>query len=113
MGYETVLQALADPSRREVFERLRQGPQSVGELARALPISQPAVSQHLKVLREARLVDLRRDGTRHIYRVSQEGLQELRCYVESFWGDVLAAFEASGSNTPEINLKRRRKRHER
>ena len=85
----------------------------MGELARALPISQPAVSQHLKVLREARLVDLRRDGTRHIYRVSQEGLQELRCYVESFWGDVLAAFEASGSNTPEINLKRRRKRHER
>ena len=85
----------------------------MGELARALPISQPAVSQHLKVLREARLVDLRRDGTRHIYRVSQEGLQELRCYVESFWGDVLTAFEASGSNTPEINLKRRRKRHER
>ena len=112
MSYESVLQALADPSRREVFERLRRGPQSVGELARALPISQPAVSQHLKVLREARLVDLRRYGTRHIYRVSQEGLQELRCYVESFWGDVLAAFEASG-NTPEINLKRRRKRHER
>ena len=112
MAYEKVLQALADPSRREVFERLRRGPQSVGELARALPISQPAVSQHLKVLREARLVDLRRDGTRHIYRMSQEGLRELRCYVESFWGDVLAAFEASG-DTREINLKRRRKRHER
>ncbi len=112
MGYDKVLQALADPSRREVFERLRRGPQSVGELARALPISQPAVTQHLKVLREARLVDLRRDGTRHIYRMSQEGLRELRSYVESFWDDVLAAFEASGSPS-EINLKRRRKRHER
>ena len=112
MNYDLVLQALANPSRREVFERLRRGPQSVGELASSLPISQPAVSQHLKVLRTARLVDLRRDGTRHIYRVSREGLLELRSYVESFWGDVLAAFEASGDPN-EINLKRRRKRHER
>ena len=112
MGYHAVLQALADPSRREVFERLRRGPQSVGELARALPISQPAVSQHLKVLREALRVSLRREGTRHIYRISEEGLRELRSYVESFWDDVLAAFEASG-NPSQINLKRRRKRHER
>ena len=96
MSYDIVLQALANPSRREVLEELRQGPRSVGELASALPISQPAVSQHLKVLRGARLVDLRREGTRHIHRISQEGLGELRCYLESFWGDVLAAFEGVG-----------------
>jgi DNA-binding transcriptional ArsR family regulator len=112
MSYNTVLQALADPTRREVFERLRCSPQSVGELAAALPISQPAVSQHLKVLRTARLVDLRQDGTRHIYRISREGLLELRSYLESFWDDALAAFEASGDPHP-INPKRRRKRHER
>lgn len=112
MSYDLVLQALADPTRRKVFERLRRGPQSVGELASALPISQPAVSQHLKVLRMARLVDLRRDGARHIYRLSREGLLELRSYLEAFWGDVLGAFEAS-SDPNEINLKQRRKRHER
>lgn len=113
MAYDKVLQALADPSRRQVLERLRRGPQSVGELAGALPISQPAVSQHLKVLREALLVSLSREGTRHIYRIREEGLRELRSYVESLlWDDVLAAFEASG-NPSEINLKRRRKRHER
>lgn len=112
MSYDIVLQALADPSRRRVFERLRIGPQSVGELASALPISQPAVSQHLKVLRTAQLVDLRRDGTRHIYRISHEGLVELRSYLESFWDDILSAFEASGDPKP-FNPKRGSRKHER
>ena len=112
MSYDTVLQALADPSRRKVFERLRIGPQSVGELASALPISQPAVSQHLKVLRTAQLVDLRRDGTRHIYRISQDGLVELRSYLESFWDDILAAFEASG-DPKQINPQKRSGKHAR
>ncbi len=100
MTYATVLQALADPTRRRVLELLRPGPRSVGNLAQELPISQPAVSQHLKVLRDARLVLMQRQGTRHMYRVHHEGLGELKSYVESFWSDVLAAFEASGGPSP-------------
>jgi DNA-binding transcriptional ArsR family regulator len=88
------LQALADPTRREIFERLRRGPRPVGELAAGLDVSRPAVSQHLKVLRAARLVSERRDGTRRIYRVEVEGLAELRRYLDRFWDDVLAAFKA-------------------
>ena len=77
------------------LKELRCGPRSVGELAAELPVSQPAVSQHLKVLREARLVKRRVQGNQRIYSVSHEGLKELRRYVESFWDDVLAAFESS------------------
>ncbi len=78
-----------------MFERLRAGPRSVGELAAEMPVSQPAVSQHLRVLRDARLVDVRQEGTRRIYRVSSTGLEILRAYVESFWTDVLGAFAES------------------
>jgi DNA-binding transcriptional ArsR family regulator len=92
--YGVALQALADPTRREIFERLRRGPRPVGELAAGLDVSRPAVSQHLKVLREAGLVSERRDGTRRIYRVEVEGLAELRRYLDRFWDDVLAAFKA-------------------
>lgn len=94
MTYGVALQALADPTRREIFERLRRGPRPVGELAAGLDVSRPAVSQHLKVLREAGLVSERRDGTRRIYRVEVEGLAELRRYLDRFWDDVLAAFKA-------------------
>ncbi len=87
--------ALSDATRRKIFEELRCGPRSVGELAAELPVSQPAVSQHLKVLREAKLVTRRVQGNRRIYSVSHEGLKELRRYVESFWDDVLTAFESS------------------
>lgn len=93
MSYEEALVALADPSRRAILERLRQGAASVGELASGLPISQPAVSQHLRVLRDAELVVPRKEGARRIYRLRGEGLSELREYVESFWDDVLKAFE--------------------
>ena len=85
--------ALADPTRREVFERLRRGPLAVGEIARGLPVSRPAVSQHLRVLKEAGLVSEQRDGTRRLYRVEPKGLAELRAYFEELWTDALAAFK--------------------
>ncbi|MCZ6916327.1 MAG: metalloregulator ArsR/SmtB family transcription factor [Gemmatimonadetes bacterium] len=91
--YSTVLDALADRTRRAVLEQLRQGPRSVGELAAKLPVSQPAVSQHLRVLREAGLVEAEPEGTRRIYRVSPAGLRTLRAYVDSFWTDVFEAFK--------------------
>lgn len=98
MTYHDVLNALSDPTRRAVLELLRDGPRSVGQLAGELPVSQPAVSQHLRVLRDAKLVNVQQNGTRRIYRVSAAGLSVLRDYVESFWGDVLDAFEASTSH---------------
>lgn len=97
MTYGTVLTALADPTRRQLYERLRRHPQAVGDLARALGVTQPAVSQHLKVLREARLVRHRRAGTRHIYATRPEGLVALRRYVEGLWDDVLTAYAAEGA----------------
>jgi DNA-binding transcriptional ArsR family regulator len=102
MAYQTALQALADPTRREILERLRPGPLAVGELARGLPVSRPAVSQHLRVLKDAGLVNETRAGTRRIYGVELRGLVELRHYLDAFWGDVLEAFktEAEGAATP-------------
>jgi DNA-binding transcriptional ArsR family regulator len=97
MAYSTALTALADPTRRSLYERLRRREQAVGELAKALRVSQPAVSQHLQVLRRARLVRERRAGTRHYYRAAPDGLAELRGYIESLWDDVLAAYAGSTS----------------
>src|SRR3989440_9186877 len=87
--------ALADPTRRAIFERLRGGPRPVGEIARNLPVSRPAVSQHLRVLKESGLVTERKDGTRRLYRVDPAGVEELRAYFEGFWTDALAAFKAA------------------
>jgi DNA-binding transcriptional ArsR family regulator len=95
VAYALALDALGDPTRRTIFERLRGGPRSVGELAEGLPVSRPAVSQHLRVLKEAGLVTERRNGTRRLYRVEDDGVAELRDYFESFWSDVLAAFAAA------------------
>ena len=95
MAYGSAIAALADPTRREVFERLRAGPRAVGDLARDLPVSRPAVSQHLRVLKEAGLVTERRDGTRRLYRVDPHGLVELRAYFERFWDEALANFKAA------------------
>ncbi len=92
-----VLDALGDATRRQVLDRLRSGPRSVSELAAGLPVSRPAVSQHLRVLREAGLVTSRRDGTRQLYRLERAGLEVLRTYVESFWDDVFAAFSAAAT----------------
>ena len=84
--------ALADPTRRAVFERLRHGPASVGEVAATLPVSRPAVSQHLKVLKTARLVIDRPEGTRRVYYIDPDGLGELRRWIDQFWDDALEAF---------------------
>jgi DNA-binding transcriptional ArsR family regulator len=95
MAYGEAMTALADPTRRAVFERLRGGPRAVGEIARSLPVSRPAVSQHLRVLKEAGLVSERRDGTRRLYSVNGDGLVELREYLEGFWQDALDAFKTA------------------
>ena len=87
------LAALADPTRREIFEHLAARPRPVGELARELPVSRPAVSQHLKVLKGAGLVVDRPAGTRRIYQVDPDGLAELRAYLDRFWNQALAAFK--------------------
>jgi DNA-binding transcriptional ArsR family regulator len=91
--YGEALTALGDPTRRAIFEQLRGGPRSVGELAGTLPVSRPAVSQHLRVLREAGLVSDRKDGTRRLYRVAPEGIAGLREYLDDFWDEVLAEFK--------------------
>ncbi len=94
-AYGRALHALADETRRSVFERLRAGPRPVGELAEGLPVSRPAVSQHLRVLREAKLVRERRDGNRRVYSIDPQGLLTLREYLDDRWGDVLAAFKSA------------------
>jgi DNA-binding transcriptional ArsR family regulator len=88
----TAWDALGDPTRRRIFERLRGGPLSVGELADGLPVSRPAVSQHLRVLEQAGLVSHRPNGRRNVYRVEPEGLAGLRTYFDQFWGDALERF---------------------
>jgi DNA-binding transcriptional ArsR family regulator len=93
MAYGEAIAALADPTRRAVFERLRGGPRPVVEIARGLPVSRPAVSQHLRVLKEAGLVRERRAGTRNYYSVNGDGLIDLREYFEKFWDEALAAFK--------------------
>jgi DNA-binding transcriptional ArsR family regulator len=93
MAYGEAIAALADPTRRTVFERLRGGPRPVVEIARGLPVSRPAVSQHLRVLKDAGLVRERREGTRNFYSVDGEALAELREYFENFWDEALAAFK--------------------
>src|SRR6266496_3906516 len=93
MAYRNALAALADPTRRRVFERLKSGPKPVGKIARGLPVSRPAVSQHLKVLKEAGLVTDRPEGTRRVYYIDPEGLGALRGWLDQFWDQALAAFQ--------------------
>jgi DNA-binding transcriptional ArsR family regulator len=95
MAYALALDALGDPTRRTIFEQLRHGPRAVGELARDVPVSRPAVSQHLRVLKGAGLVSEERHGTRHLYRVDPDGLAELREWFEGFWDEALAGFKAA------------------
>lgn len=97
-----MLAALADPTRRKVLERLRTGPHPVGELAAGLPVSRPAVSQHLKVLREAGLVHETRDGTRRIYAIDPAGLAPVRAWIEAFWTDALTAYARAAHDAAEL-----------
>jgi DNA-binding transcriptional ArsR family regulator len=92
MAYHKALASISDPTRRSVLEKLRAGPQSVGALAEQLPVSRPAVSQHLKVLKDAGLVKDRSEGTRRVYYIDPEGLGELRRWLDEFWDDALTAF---------------------
>ena len=94
MTYATALAALADPTRRQVFERLKSGPQSVGAIARRMPVSRPAVSQHLKMLKKAGLVGDRPEGTRRVYYIDPNGLGALRQWLDQFWDQALTAFQA-------------------
>ena len=89
------MDALGDPTRRAIFERLGEGPRAVGELAGELPVNRPAVSQHLKVLKEAGLVVDTAQGTRRLYRLDPDGVGAVRAYFDTFWNQALAAFKAA------------------
>lgn len=95
------MNALGDPTRRAVFERLAKGPSAVGELAKDLPVSRPAVSQHLKVLKEAGLVSDRQVGNRRVYQLDPSGIGALRAYLDQFWNQALAAFKEAAEQTDE------------
>jgi len=98
MAYESALAALSDPTRRAVFERLRAGPRSVGEIAEGLPVSRPAVSQHLKALKDADLVRDEARGTARLYRIHAPGLRALRDWIDGFWDEALANFKNYAEN---------------
>jgi DNA-binding transcriptional ArsR family regulator len=107
MAYGSALQCLSDPTRREVFERLRLGPKSVGELARGLPVSRPAVSQHLKALKEAGLVSDEPDGARRVYHIDPQGLGELRRWLDQFWDGALEAFKREVNKPQDPNTRKK------
>jgi len=94
MAYQEALAALADPTRRRVFETLRRGPRSVGKIAAGMPVSRPAVSQHLGVLKKAGLVGDRTEGTRRVYYIDPKGLAAIRIWLDQFWDEALLAFQA-------------------
>ena len=93
-AHENAFVALADPTRRRVFEKLSSGPKSVGEIAHGLPVSRPAVSQHLKVLKAAGLISERRQGTRRLYVANPQALGELRAAIEEMWREALGGMAA-------------------
>jgi DNA-binding transcriptional ArsR family regulator len=101
MSYDSVLAALADPTRRAILERIREHPSSVGRIADTLPVSRPAVSQHLRVLKQAGLVRERAEGTRRVYRAEPRGLVELKRYLDTLWDDVMEAFRAEAEKEGE------------
>jgi DNA-binding transcriptional ArsR family regulator len=98
MAYDDGVAALGDATRRAIFERLRRGPMAVGEIAQGLPVSRPAVSQHLRVLKDAGLVTERRDGTRRLYRLDPRGVGQLRAYFDEFWTVALENFKAAAES---------------
>jgi|SRR5579884_2064762 len=93
--------ALADPTRREIFERLARKPLSVAEVAEGLPVSRPAVSQHLKVLEEAGLVTHKSEGTRNVYQIDFRAIAAMRAYLDKFWNKALAAFKEAAEKEKE------------
>lgn len=104
MTYETVINALADNTRRQILEHLRGNPATVSELAETQPVSRPAVSQHLRVLHESKLVKVTPSGNRRIYSVNPSGLNELRSYLDTFWSDVLDAYSEEIKRHTDDNM---------
>jgi DNA-binding transcriptional ArsR family regulator len=102
MTYANALVALADPTRRHVMETLRSGPHAVGDIARGMTVSRPAVSQHLKVLKEAGLVADRPEGTRRVYYLDPKGLGALRAWLDQFWDQALGAFQNEAENSSKV-----------
>lgn len=98
--YGTQLDALGDPTRRAILSQLRSGPQPVGALAKAFPISRPAISQHLKILKDARLVIDRPEGTRRLYQLDPAGFESVRAYLDQFWTTALDAFKQKADAEP-------------
>ena len=96
-----LISALADPTRRAVLERLKDGPRPVGEIARGLPVTRPAVSQHLKVLKDAGLVADKSVGTRRIYYIDPKGLGAMRAWLDQFWGTALDSFKLAAEAEAE------------
>jgi DNA-binding transcriptional ArsR family regulator len=104
---DDLIATLADPSRRRIFELLKAGPMYVGRIADQLPISRPAVSQHLKVLKDAGLVQETREGNRHAYGIDPKGLEALQRWLDQFWGDALTAFQVEAESVSKNRRKRR------
>jgi DNA-binding transcriptional ArsR family regulator len=100
-NYQPQLAALGDATRRTIFELIAERPRSVAELTRALPVSQSAVSQHLKVLRETRLVRAEPKGASNVYHIDPAGLGQMRAWLDRFWGDTLAAYKQAVERQPE------------
>lgn len=101
MGYEAALEILADPTRRTLVERLRAGPLPVGELAAGLPVSRPAVSQHLRLMKQAGVVRMTKKGTRNFYELDLSTLDEVRRYLDGFWDVSLANFKRAAESDEE------------
>ena len=112
-GSPSVLAVLADPTRQSLLELLRRKPLAVGELARHVPVSRPAVSQHLKILKDAELVRVERQGTRHYFSLNPGGFEELHRYVNSMWQDALNAFAAYVSQQQQKKKSRKNSNHKR
>jgi DNA-binding transcriptional ArsR family regulator len=98
-AHDKAFHALGDPTRRSIFEKLRKGPLSVVHIAEGMSVSRPAVSQHLKVLKEAKLISLKTVGNNNIYELNREGLQAMKNYLDQFWGDALTNFKALAEQT--------------
>ena len=106
MGYQATLEILADPTRQTIVERLRRGPAPVVDIASGLPVSRPAVSKHLKLMLEAGVVSVRRDGTRHLYALDLEKLAEVRTWLDGFWDDALQRFKTQAERSHKRGARR-------
>lgn len=102
---ERAFNALGDPTRRAIFEKLRNRPMAVVDIASGLPVSRPAVSQHLKVLKEAKLISIKTRGAKNIYEVDREGILAMREYLDKFWNEALVNFKKIAENTERENSK--------